>query len=61
MIAIANSLTTSACKLWVQFRHGFLHVVTALAEARTRQAQIEIDRYLRIRRDSKDKEHGTID
>jgi hypothetical protein len=61
MIAIAHSLTTSAGKLWVQCRHGFLHVVTVLAEARMRKAQIEIDRYLRTRRSSEDKEHGTID
>jgi hypothetical protein len=61
MIAISHSLTTSAGRLWVQFRHVFLRIVTALAEARMRQAQIEIDRYLRIRRSSEDKEHGTID
>jgi hypothetical protein len=38
MIAIAHSLTTSAGKLWAQFRHVFLRAVTVLAEARMRQA-----------------------
>jgi hypothetical protein len=60
MVAIANPLATPAGKLWGQLQHVLLDVVTVLAEARMRRAQIEIDRYLRIRRSFEDNEHGPV-
>jgi hypothetical protein len=60
MITIAHSLATLAGKMWAQFRHVFLGVVTVLAKARTRRTQIEIDRYLRIRRGFEDNECGSL-
>jgi hypothetical protein len=60
MIAIAHSLATPAGKVWAHFRHVFLGVVTVLAKAWTRRTQIEIDRYLRIRRSFEGKECGSL-
>lgn len=61
MAAIVHSLATPLAKLWEKFEELSVAVATAMAAARIRRVQIEIDRYHRMHNGFGSKEHGSVD